>query len=265
MPNSEKFLAKRGCMKKPYEAHEIAYQKMKKEGIRSWDERYRSNSHGRRRQIDIDTKRFLVDVLAQPWTQKGGKAIELGCGTAPILKWVCKKGFSGLGVDVSKTAITMAREQSNGLNIRFRQGDICKLNVNKAGKFDLVADGHCLHCITVPEDRKTFLKNAFGLLKRGGLFIVMTMCAPVDRKIFSNTCEGQKLIDHTIYAPYEKAREYEGFRTIGGCDYVPTRYIAHWRNILSEIRKAGFQIKLFRCNYPAGQDPTGSLAVGALA
>ena len=252
-------------MKKPYEAHEIAYRKMKKEGIRSWDERYSSNSPGRKRQIDVDTKRFLVDVLAQTWAPKGGKAIELGCGTAPILRWVCKKGFSGLGVDVSKTAVAIAREQSRGLNIRFRRGDICKLSVDKVGKFDLAVGGHCLHCIIAPKNRRAFLKNTFRLLKKRGLFILMTMCAPVDLKIFSNTCEGQKLIDHTIYAPYEEAMEYEGFRTIGGCDYMPTRYVAHWRNILSEIRKAGFQIKLFRYSYPAGQDPIGSLAVGALA
>jgi len=257
-------LQKGDCMKKPYEGHEVAYQKMKENGICSWDERHARNSSGKKQEIDVDTKRFLVDVLAQPWAPKGGKVIELGCGTAPILRWICKKGFSGLGVDISKTAIVMAREQSKDLNIRFSRGDICKLGVNKVGEFDLAVDGHCLHCIIQPKDRKAFLENTLRLLKKAGLFIVMTMCAPVDRKIFSSTCKGQKLIDHIIYAPYDRAKEYEGSRTISGRDYVPTRYVPHWKSILSEIRKVGFKPRLLRYNEPAGQDPFGALAVAAL-
>ncbi len=252
-------------MKKPYEGHEIAYQKMKKNGISSWDERDCGNLSGRKRKIDGDTRRFLVDVFAQPWAPKRGKALELGGGTAPFLRWICKRGFSGLGVDVSKTAVAMATEQSKGLNIRFRRGDVCSFIPVKNEKFDLAVDGHCLHCIILPEDRKAFLENTFRLLKKGGLFIVMSMCAPVNRKAFSNICRGQKLIDQTIYVPYAKAEEYEGFRTIGGCDYMPTRYVSHWRSILSEIGKAGFQPKLLRYTEPVAQDPFGSLSVAALA
>jgi SAM-dependent methyltransferase len=196
---------------------------------------------------------------------KGGKVIELGCGTGPVLRWICKGDFSGLGIDVSKTAIAMAREQSKGLNVKFKQADICRTDVGRTGKFDLAIDGHCLHCIIRPEDRKAFLKNSFKLLKKGGLFIVMTMCSPADKRIFSNVCEGQKLINHTIYAPYDKAREYEDFLTFNGRDYMPTRKVLHWKSILSEIQKAGFKIKLLRYNEASGQeDPFGCLSVAAL-
>jgi SAM-dependent methyltransferase len=170
-----------------------------------------------------------------------------------------------LGIDVSKTAIAMAKEQSKGLNIRFKRADICCVDVERIGKFDLVVDGHCLHCIIRPEDRKVFLKNSFKLLKKGGLFIVMTMCCPADRKIFSNLYKGQKLINHIIYMPYDKAGEYEDFLTFDGRDYMPTRKVPHWKSILSEIRRAGFKIKLLRYNEAAGQDPFGDLSVAALA
>jgi SAM-dependent methyltransferase len=126
-------------MKKPYEGHETEYKRMQKKGIRSWGERRRIKGKA----IDADTKRFLSEVLAKPWCPKGGRVIELGCGTGPILRWICKRGFSGLGVDVSRTAIAMAKGQSKGLNIRFKQADICCTGVEGSGKFDLAIDGHC--------------------------------------------------------------------------------------------------------------------------
>ncbi len=248
-------------MKKPYERHEIIYKNMKKKGIRSWNEYQRVKYP----EIIADTKRFLTDALAQPWAPKNGRAIELGCGTGPLLRWVCKKNFSGLGIDVSKTAIAMAKEQSKGLNVKFKRADICRIDTGKIGKFDLAIDGKCLHCIIRPKDRKAFFKNSFKLLRKGGLFIVMTMCSPADRKTFSNVCKGQKLRGYTIYSPYDKAREYEGFLVINGRDYMPARKVPHWKSILSEIRDAGFKIKLLRYNEASGQDPYGDLSVAALA
>ncbi len=247
-------------MKKSYQGHEIQYQKMKNKDVLSWDEMI-----GHNKGITNDTKRFLMDVLAQPWAPKGGKVIELGCGTAPILRWLCKKKFEGLGVDVSKTAIKMAREQSKGFDIRFKRADVCNLSAEKSRTFDLAVDGHCLHCITQPEDRKRFLKNTFRLLKEGGLFIVMTMCAPVDRKMFSNLFQEQKLIDRIIYAPYDRATEYEGSRTFEGRDYIPTRYVGHCKSILTELRRARFHPRLIRYSHPVAQVPFSNLAVGALA
>ncbi len=247
-------------MKKPYEGHEIAYQRIRKRGIRSWGE----SMHVKQKAIDPDTKRFLIDVLSQPFAPRKGKAIELGCGTAPLLRWICKRGFTGLGIDISKTAVAMAKEQSMGMNIRFKRADICNFDVKRIGKFDIAIDGHCLHCIIRPKDRKAFLRSAFNLLKKGGLFIVMCMCSPVNRKAFSQICKGQRLIEHTIYVPYDRASEYEGFRIIDGQDYMATRKILHWKSILTEIRKAGFQTNLFRYNKPAGEAPFGDISVAAL-
>ncbi|MGB8227411.1 MAG: class I SAM-dependent methyltransferase [Sedimentisphaerales bacterium] len=232
---------------------------MKEKGIRSWNENQRIKA------VNAETKRFLIDALAQPWAPKSGRVIELGCGTGPILRWICKRGFNGLGIDVCKTAIAMAKEQSKGLNVRFKWADVCRNGVERAGKFDLAIDGHCLHCIIRSEDRKAFFKNSFKLLRKGGLFIVMTMCSPADKKVYSNVCEGQKLINYTTYSPYDKAREYEGFITINGQDYMPARKVPHWKSILSEIQKVGFKIKLLQYNEASGQEPFGNLSVAALA
>lgn len=248
-------------MLKTYEGHEILYRRMREKGIRSW------NEYQRRKYPEIlaDTKLFLTDALAQSWAPKIGRVIELGCGTGPILRWICKRNFSGLGIDVSKTAITMAKEQSKGLNVKFKLADICRIDAGKIGKFDLAIDGKCLHCIAADDDRKKFLKNSFKLLKKGGVFIVMTMCCPADMKIFSEWQKEQKFIKHTVYIPWDKAGQFEDFVTINGRDYSPIRKILHWKSILSEIRDAGFKIKLLRYNEAAGQEPYGDLSVAALA
>ena len=245
-------------LKKPFVAHEIVYQQMKKKGIRSWD----LTDRKRRSEIDVNDRKFLLDILRKPWSPKKGTALEIGCGTGPILRLVCKKGFSGIGIDVSRTAIAMAKEQSKGYKVQFKVADICGKLPAQPGTFDLVIDGHCLHCITDAKARKSFLKNIFRLLKPGGLFIVMTMCAPIDPKALSK----MKFINGIIYHPWDKAVQYAGARYFAGKSYIPTRYIGHWRKILTELRNAGFHLQLFQYIHPFKEkDIASGLGVAALA
>ncbi|MCK4753350.1 MAG: class I SAM-dependent methyltransferase, partial [Planctomycetes bacterium] len=207
-------------MKKAYEGHEVVYQRMKKQGILSWGQKG-SESTGKSCHPEINN--FLKDVLSQPWAPKNGRVIELGCGTGPILRRVCKKGFSGVGIDISKTAIAMAKEQSKGLDIKFRQGDVCNLNTKSLGKFDIVIDGLCLHCITEPKDRKAYLDNVFKILKDGGLFVLLTMCGPMDRKRFLEACKNHKIVKKLIYVPFED-KSYGRLAKFNDKNYLPSRY-----------------------------------------
>jgi len=250
----------RASKKKPYEGHEIVYRKMKEKGILVWGQKG-SGSTGKSCHPEINS--FLKDVLSQPWAPKGGRVIELGCGTGPILRRVCKSGFSGVGVDVSKTAITMAKEQSKGLDIKFRQGDVCNLNAKSLGKFDLAIDGLCLHCITGAKDRKAYFDNVSKILKDGGLFVLLTMCGPMNRKRFSEACKGHKIAKKVVYVPFED-KSYGRLTKFNGKTYLPSRYIGHWKEILSEIRRASFTSKLIRYNANNSKDFCGTLTVGAL-
>ena len=247
--------------KKPYEGHEIVYRKMRQKGFLVWGQKG-SGSTGK--SCHPETNNFLKDVLSQPWAPKNGKVLELGCGTGPILRWVAKRGFTGIGIDVSKTAVAMAKEQSKGLDIKFKQADICNLNVNKFGKFDIVIDGLCLHCIIEEKDRNVFLRNAFELIKKDGLFILLTMCSPIDKKIFEKKCHGQIFLNHTIYLPFPKAKEFEGCKVIKSRDYLPTRKVPHWKKIVGEIKQADFKPKLIRYHANNFKDTFGTLTVGAV-
>lgn len=249
-------------MKKAYEAHELAYRTMRKKGIRAW-EHFSRRKKGP--EIDPDTRRFLTDVLAQPWAPKAGKVVELGCGTGPILRWLVKRGFAGLGVDISRTAIAMAKEQSKGLGVRLRQADACSFSPKEPGTFDLAVDGHCLHCIVEPTDRGSFLRTVRRLLKPGGVFVVQTMCSPVDRTIYKRHRGASVLKGRTLYVPATVANEYEGCIRIAGRRYLPTRYLDHWKCILKDIRTAGFAPRIIRHAAPWGDEFTGDLSVGAVA
>ncbi|MFB3894742.1 MAG: class I SAM-dependent methyltransferase [bacterium] len=233
-------------VKKPYLAHEIVYQQMFKQGIRSWDLRDRK----RRAEIEVNDKKFLISILRQPWAPKKGKVLELGCGTGPILRLVCKQGFTGYGIDISNTAITMAKQQAKGLNIKYTVGDICRNIPAKPASIDIIIDGHCLHCITDTHDRKQAITNIYRLLKPGGCFIGMTMCEPIDRKAFEQECPGQKLVDGIIYNPWNKAAAYTGMKIISGKKYIPTRYLGDWKELLAEFETAGFHLQLAHYAYP---------------
>lgn len=246
-------------MKKPYESHEIAYQRMREQGIKQWG----GKGSGSKGSFSYETKRFLNDVLSQPWAPKGGKAVEFGCGAGPIIRWICERGFTGLGLDVSKTAIAMAKEQSDRHNVRFQRGDVCNLNTTRLGKFDLVVDGYCYHCITDPKDRKAFLQTAFNLLKPGGVFVLLSMCAPVEKKHFKQAWKGVKLYRRIVYLPW-KGNYCENMRVFAGQNYKPDRYVAHWKNVIAEVNNAGFDSMLIRYNANNYKDAIGTLTVGAV-
>ena len=248
-------------MRKSYEAHEYEYRRMKSKGIKSWSQRSYPYS------ICPPDKRFLEDVLMQRWVPKKTRTIELGCGTGTISRWLTKKGFKVTGVDISKTAIQMAKAQSKGLKIKYINGDFCLIDTKPLGKYNLCVDGQFLHCITDKKDRKTVLHKIRQILNPGGIFVVMSMCSPISHKNFAKAYDYQRILGDVIYIEAEKYGEFQGLRIIQGKKYIPTRYIAHWKVLLSELKKAGFSpmiIKYFIHDKNTPKEPTGYLNVAAI-
>lgn len=242
-------------MGKAYELHENVYRNLRRAGTRSWNEG--TGNYGS--EIEPEVTDFLTWVMDQAWAPKSGNALELGCGTGPMLRWLCGRGFTGIGLDVSATAIAMAREQSRGLPLRFRRTDLCRPLTGGLGTFDLAVDAHCLHCLVNKEDRQGFLTNAFRLLKPGGVFVVQSMCAPIDRIQCKEAFPGQRVIGGTLHIPAPEGCNCEGLRRIGAKDWIPTRRIEHWRGILAEVAAAGFELRHFRVTTPCAGEPAGNL------
>jgi SAM-dependent methyltransferase len=247
-------------MKKAYESHEVVYQRMRKKGILTWGQ-----WGGGKTVVSCtpETRRFFKDAFTQPWAPKKGRVIEFGCGTGPLLRYICERGFTGVGIDVSKTAIAMAKEQSKGLGIKFIRGDVCNLNKKSLGRFDIVIDGLCLHCITDAENRKAYYRNVFKILKNNGLFILLTMCGPINRRRLLELYKDQKLVKKVIYVPFDK-KGYKGLTMFNGRSYIPTRCIGHWKSILQELSNGGFEPKLIRYKASNNKDCCGTLTAAAL-
>lgn len=250
-------------MKKPQEIHETAYARIKDNGGKSWSDR--NGLAVGECEIDPGQKNFIHDVLCRPWSPQTGLIVELGCGTAPVLRSLVGKGYSGIGIEVSATALELAREQSSGLRIKYCNEDFVKTKVIGDATADIVVDGHCLHCISIPADRKIFMENACSILKPGGLFLVSTMCSPMNRHKLLKQHPGSKLINKAHYFKFKNGNEYDGHLDLSGDYYVPLRYFDHWKNILKDLKSAGFKIMVFQYSAIAeDEDICGDLQIAAV-
>jgi SAM-dependent methyltransferase len=120
---------------------------------------------------------LLEQVFDAPCFPKEGKLLELGCGAGDLSLWAAERGYEACGVDISPTAIQWAVEKAGqrGVSADFQTGDVLDLSRYASDWFDIVLDGRCFHCI-VGEDRMQFLREAFRVLRPGGVFHVETMC-----------------------------------------------------------------------------------------
>ncbi len=249
--------------KKPYEAHENFYRKMKAGGVTVWEKRKNVDPELRKANED-GVRAFLNNLLSQSWVLEINKVIELGCGTGDILRYICRGDIAGLGIDVSPTAIQMAEEQSEESNLKFKTADLCDRDFDLEETFNLAIDGHCLHCILEDENRGIFLSKVFDMLDSGGVFAVMSMCCPWDEGVFSREFARQSFLEDLVYIPFDKADQFEGGIEKDGVKYLPTRKVPHWEDLLIEIENAGFEIKLHEHLSPKGKAPFDSISIGAL-
>lgn len=202
-------------LKTNYIGHDSSYQRKKAAGQNGWDDDETWQSW----------KREILDLIDSADFPRSGKVLELGCGAGDVALLFAEKGYQVYGIDIAPSAIEWAREKNLKTNIKaeFEIGDVTKLGRWEDGYFDIVIDGHCLHCI-IGDDRALMLKETYRVLKSGGLFYISTMCGEV------------KDPESKPYFNLEN-------RCIMSRDgQIATRYIGLPEDILSEIETAGFKI-----------------------
>jgi len=243
---------------KGYLAHELAYRKMERDGIAAWNERLGGPA------IDRDLLRFLRDAFAQPYMPREGRALEIGCGTAPILRWVAARGFRATGIDASPTAIRMAKRQSRGVRgIDLRVGDATHLRGVADGSIDVVVDGNCLHCIVGDRDREAVQREIARVLRPGGCFVVLSMARPLrsSRRI------GERpgfVRENVMFQPIDGAQAVRGAVRVDGVWYAPTRRFEHWRAMLRMLERHGLEPRLVRLALASADEPLSHLAAVAV-
>jgi ubiquinone/menaquinone biosynthesis C-methylase UbiE len=165
--------------------------------------------------------RITEEVMAWPEIPASGRLLELGCGAANQLAPMAAR-YEVSGIDISPAAVEWGTEVMAEAGIQtpdLRVGDVRNLPWGDE-TFDVVRDGHLLHCI-IGDDRAAVLGEVDRVLAPGGVFVVFTMC-------------GDKAIpDNAGFDPTTRLCVTDG---------VATRYIGRVEDLAAELEAAGFEL-----------------------
>lgn len=106
--------------------------------------------------------------------------LDLGCGNGKNLAYAVEHFCaSGIGYDISQTAIDMARTASGDLPIRYEVRSIGEPYPLADHSMDLIIDATSSHCLN-QQEREIYLKEMYRVLKPGGWVFIRTLCRDGD-------------------------------------------------------------------------------------
>lgn len=212
-----------------YPMHDTAYRERRaRDDYQGWD------PDG----VFESTNAVVAEVMGWPEVPESGRLLEIGCGAANHLLGLADR-YEIAGIDISPTAIEWGNEHASAAAVTadLRQGDVRALPWASAS-FDVVRDGHLLHCI-IGEDRASVLAEAMRVLRPGGTLVVFTMC-------------GDKGLPPEQWDPSTRLCMHRG---------VAVRYVGLPGDIEEEVRAAGFEI--YRSQIFVDEDGTDELVLVA--
>ena len=194
---------------------------------------YRQMGYGRskeRRNIGLGDDPTVKKLLGLPAVPQTGRLLELGAGdgngTVHLTKWP----FDVLGVEISSTAVEMARQRLKATATRnavVLEMDVITLDELEDRSFDLAIDSGCLHCLVDEDDRFDALASVHRVLKPDGSLLGSSQTQPIRTSPNSETCELRGEIIFT-------------FRADDG--WQPSRIIRNPEDLRTEFVRSGFAI-----------------------
>lgn len=121
---------------------------------------------------DIYPEEYYKAIASYGLGVKGQKCLDIGTGTGVIPRNMYKYGAEWTGCDISENQIIMAEKLSEkeGMNIKYFPQATEDLNFPPES-FDLITAAQCFMYFR----RETALPKIAGLLKKGGIFLVLYM------------------------------------------------------------------------------------------
>ncbi|MBP9150342.1 MAG: class I SAM-dependent methyltransferase [Rhodoferax sp.] len=219
-----------------YRQHDDIYLRLRDQLANGWN-----NEAG---ESYLEMMHFIAPDLPPSDGHRPIETLEIGCGAGNFSVLLAQRGLRVTGVDISPTAISWATDRAKALKcaMGFRVDNVLHLSTCTDADFDLVVDGHCLHCI-IGDDRNKCLASVFRVLKPGGIFVVLTMCGEVTNR------QMLRHYDHGLNVTLHNGR--------------PTRYIGQVDSIVSEITSAGFVAESVRVVARKDADDLDNLIVRA--
>ncbi len=105
-------------------------------------------------------------------TRPRGRALELGCGEGRDAIFLAKRGLDVVAIDASAAALSRARERARqeGVRVRFSLGNMTGRQPFGDASFDLVTCIDAFHYAIEARDRIRHFREAYRVLKPGGLY-----------------------------------------------------------------------------------------------
>jgi cyclopropane fatty-acyl-phospholipid synthase-like methyltransferase len=118
-----------------------------------------------------DPPEALVD-LVEKGRIKPCMCIDLGCGTGNYSIYLARNGFDVTGIDISPSAIGIAKENARekGIRCQFIVSDVLYAGEQIQSTFDFAFDWEVLHHV-FPQKRKRYVENVFRLLNPEGTYL----------------------------------------------------------------------------------------------
>jgi 2-polyprenyl-3-methyl-5-hydroxy-6-metoxy-1,4-benzoquinol methylase len=224
-------------MSRSYLADDSVFEKLRAAGKTSWDEQADPEASFDR----FVMRPFLEESLGGMPVSHGLSALEVGCGSGPICCFLASRGWAVRGIDVSPTALEMARQNAaqRGLSVQFDAADICRMP-EQPGRYDLVIDGHCLHCLVSDEHRREALTAIHRLLKPGGLLLIETMISHPALIVKVNyRIDPQGVLSIKVDSPTDHD---DAFKSDSEW-FAPYRRLLTADQVATELRSAGFAMQ----------------------
>jgi SAM-dependent methyltransferase len=225
-----------------WEEHEYGYRRAEREGLAGWNE-----LHGGRGFENFSSRAFLeqaLPVLDLPASPAETDVLEYGCGTGPGACFLAARGFRVDAVDLSPTAIKLARRcaAARGLTIRFEVQDVCEVaNRPPAKRYDVIVDSYCLQSVVTDEDRARLYAFVRARLKPTGYYLISTAMFDPDRAY-----EDHDHYDQESGVVYDRVcgdpDRYEGAVPIDGTWWLPNRRHLTPPALRRELEGAGFRV-----------------------
>ena len=220
---------------KYYEMHELVYRRLQNEAVLAWDES----------KTFEELWQHSTNVFLEKFLNKRGisfnalRVLDLGTGTGTSALFSAQKGAVCSGVEISSSAISIAKENAKklNLNIEFIVADVLGLDLKQ--KFSLVIDSTVLHCIVGHVDRKSFYESVKRHMQQNSYFMVNTMIAVED---MSSLFPAESFIfqDNILWSL--GISEITERKTIGDKTYFPHRTILSESLQLEEFKQNSFEV-----------------------
>lgn len=169
----------------------------------TWEKEYKNPSFVTKNDgPQADTLRFFKFLKKEEKYKVENKNIlDLGCGTGRNANYLADIGNNVIGIEISKTALNLAKERANGININvdYRLGDIGEEYDIKNNSIDLILDVTSSNSLN-EKGREIYLKETHRILKTGGYFFVRALCKDGNKNVKNllKTSPGREYDTYTI-------------------------------------------------------------------